>query len=164
MRKWLLLLLLLAVGLGPLAYRWMKDCSHWPPMDVVEYWLMVHQGCCYEILETRDEYICLAVQGDHDRWYHRMDRTLLTRQVQEETYRLVVQRNIARLKEEVARRETIDPRRLAYVQQGIDMSTRELENYTGLSFDLPEQWILWWEGTHERLRLAPDGQYVIVGP
>jgi hypothetical protein len=143
---------------------WQKDCSRWPFLNAGEYWLKVRNGYGYELLETRDEYICLAVQGDHDRWYRRVDRKLLTREVQEETYRIMVQRNIAQLKKELTRRETIDPRRLVYVRQGIDMSMRQLEDYTELHFDAPEQWLLWWEENHERLRLASDGRHMIVGP
>src|SRR5687768_3490467 len=91
MRQRLLVLLLVALCFGLLAYRWKKNCSNWPAMDTVEYWMMVHEGCCYEILETRDEHICLAVQGDHDRWHYRVDRKFLTREVQEASYRRVVQ-------------------------------------------------------------------------
>jgi len=157
-----LLLLLLALCLA-LPGCWQKDCSEWRFMSAGRYWDMVRDGCCYEILETRDEYICLDVQLEEGREFYRVDRRHLTRKVQEETYRLTVQRNIAQLKRELARRKTIDPRRLASVRQGIDTSMRTLEDYTGVSLDSPEQWIRWWEENHDRLRLAPDGRHVIVG-
>jgi hypothetical protein len=163
MRKWLLLLLLLlALCLGPPVYRWMKDCSRWPVMDTVEYWMMVHEGCCYEILETRDEHICLAVQGDHDQWHYQVDRKFLTREVQEASYRRVVQDSIAWLKKELAHRNDPDPRARTYAQQGIKTSTERLQRYTRRYFEDPEDWIRWWEKNHERLRLSRDGERVVV--
>lgn len=158
MRSMLLLLTLCLALPG----CWRKDCSTWPFMNAGEYWLRVRAGIVHEVLETRDEYLCLEVVGDHDVWYYRMDRKLLTREVQEETYRLMVQRNIAWLQEALARRATVDPRLRTHLLQTIDVYARTLEDYTGLSFDHPEQWILWWEENRERLRLAPDNRHMIV--
>ena len=159
MRRWLLPLTLCLALPG----CWQKDCSKWSFMSAGEYWGRVRDGCCYEIVETRDEYICLYVQLEEGREFYRVDRRSLTREVQEESYRLAVQRNIAWLKKELARRKTIDPRRLDYVRRNIEFSMRSLADYTGLYFDFPEQWIRWWEENHERLRLAPDDRHVIVG-
>jgi len=156
-------LLLLALCLA-LPGCWQKDCSRWRFMSAGDYWGRVHDGCCYEILETRDEYICLYVQLEEGREFYRVDRRNLTQEVQEESYRLAVQSNIARLEKQLARRKTIDPRRLPYVRQGIDMSMRTLEDYTGLYLADPEQWILWWKENHDRLRLSPDGRHLVVGP
>jgi len=38
--------LLLVLCVAKPVYRWMKDCSHWPPMDPLDYWLTVRNGCC----------------------------------------------------------------------------------------------------------------------
>jgi len=146
MRRGLLLTLCLAL---PGCWRF-KDCSEWPFMSAGEYWAMVRNPGGHGVLESRDEYVCLYIQPEEEREFYRVDRKVLTRAVQEESYRLVVQRNIARLKKELAR--------------GRIGSMRTLEDYTGLYFDDPEQWIHWWEENHERLRLAPDGRHVIVGP
>src|SRR6185436_7896584 len=66
-------LVLLALCLA-LPGCWQKDCSRWRFMSAGDYWGRVHDGCCYEILETRDEYICLYVQLEEGREFYRVDR------------------------------------------------------------------------------------------
>lgn len=162
MRQRLLLLLLVALCLGLLAYRWKKNCDNWPAMDMVEYWMIVHEGCCYEVLETRDEHICLAIQGNHERSHYRIDRKLLTREAQEEIYLQIVQSSIPLLKEGLARRDDPDPRERNYAQQRINLGVLRLRSYTGGHFDDPEDWVRWWEKNHERLGLSRDGKRVVV--
>jgi hypothetical protein len=118
-------------------------------------------------VETRDEYTCLALQLDHGQEFYRVDRKVMTRQVQEESYRILVQRYIARLRESLARTNDPDPRVRIYAQQGIDTSLGALHDLTGqhpIHSDDPEEWIRWWEDYHKWLRLAPDGRRVIVDP
>ena len=152
MRRWLLLALCLALpGCGRL-----KDCSKWPFMAAREYWIMLRHTGGYGTLETRKDYICIFVQGEEERYFYRVDRKVLTRAAQEETYRLIVQNEIGRLKRWLARRAASAPRLGSPRMQ-------ELEDYTGLFFYYPEQWVRWWEENHERLRIAPDGRHLIVG-
>lgn len=164
MRKWVLLSVLVVLCTAKPAYRWITDCSHWHPMDPIDYWFTVRSDCCWKIVETRGEYACLVLQLEEGQQFYRVDRKIMTREVQEESYRTVAQRFNDHLRESLARANDPDPRKQNYAQQGISLSVRTLEDLTGQHFAEPGEWLRWWQDNHQWLRLAPDGRRLVVDP
>lgn len=102
-----------------------------------------------------DQFLCVAIQLEEGQEWYRVDkRSLLDRKVKEEVFRKQAAGSVDFMR-----------RQLTYSESApsiLDIPFESLEHLTGLRFSSAQEWIDWFEANHERLRLSPDGERLIV--
>lgn len=133
-------------------------CSMRSLMPAERYWAhSVGPRNIWTESET-DQFLCVAIQLEEGQEWYRVDkRSLLDLKVKEEVFRKQVAGSVDFMR-----------RQLSYSDGGspdmLDVPFQALEQLTGLRFSSAQEWIDWFDANHERLRLSPDGERLIVRP
>ena len=103
-----------------------------------------------------DQFLCVVIQLEEGQERYRVDkRSLLDRKVKEEVFRKQAAGFV-----DFMRRQLSYPE--ASSRASLTSPSRSLEQLTGLRFSSAQEWIGWFDAHHERLRLSPDGERLIV--
>ena len=156
-RHWLASLAILAALLFSTGCRQgERPCSERPLMSAERYWAhSVGPRNIWTESET-DQFLCVAIQLEEWQERYRVDKSsLLDRRVKEEVFRTQVEGSVDFLRIQ-GTHSGDEPSEI------LDFHFQALEGVTGLRFSSTQEWIDWFDTHHERLRLSPDGERLIV--
>ena len=150
-------LAILAALLFPVVGRGAPACPEWPVMPAEEYW---HHSMVVRNLRTESEtyqFLCVVRQLDEGQDRHRVDKhSLLDLEIKETAFRQGVARSVNFLRRQ---REHLENGHLRDLR---DWHFNTLERLTGVKLNSIQEWSDWFDANHERLRLSPDGERLIV--
>ena len=133
-----------------------RPCSERPLMSADRYWAhSIEPRNIWTESET-DQFLCVAIQLEEGQERYKVDKSsLLDRRVKEEVFRRQVEGSVDFLR--IQRTPSGDG-----PPEILEPHLQALEQITGLRFSSTQEWTDWFDANHERLRLSPDGERLIV--
>jgi hypothetical protein len=133
-----------------------RPCSERSLMSAERYWAHFAGPRNIWTESETDQFLCVAIQLEEGQERYRVDkRSLLDRRVKEEVFRTQVEGSVDFLR--IQRAHSGDG-----PSEMLDFHFQILEGVTGLPLRSTQEWIDWFDANHERLRLSPDGERLIV--